>query len=144
VLHGHHTPFDDGVQVRLREDVLGLPGEGQQVLHDLAAASRLRAHHLGVTQDLFLVLVGELGLGQLALDQLGVDQDATQGVVQLVGNGRGQLAQRRHLLHVDDVALSQVELARLLRDGGGQLLLPLLAARACGRQIRAHLVEGLG
>ena len=58
-------------------------------------------------------------------------------------DGRGQLAERRHLLHVQDLTLGAAKLARLLGDSGLQGLGPL-AQRGLGpSEILGHPVEVL-
>ena len=74
----------------------------------------------------------QLRVADRTVDELGVVEDTGQRIVELVGHGRGKLAQRGHLFHVDDLALRAVELGRLLHQArfepvgpAGQLLASL-------------------
>ena len=59
-------------------------------------------------------------------------------------HGGGQLTERGHLLHQQNLALNASELGRLLDDLLFQLLRPLIGFRASLVQITGHAVEGGG
>ena len=98
---------------------LVLPGEREQVLHDPRSAARFGVDRL----DGLALVRGRALLGQ---QQLGERGDPRQGIVQLVGHPRDQLADRRHLLGLNQLLLNQL-LVGDVADQAQHLFVPLRA-----------------
>ena len=111
VLHQQHGVVDDGVQVVGLALAGLLPREGQQVLHQLAAALAFALDGLQLLGH--LVAVRHFALQHAALYQPRVGQDAEQRVVDLMRHGGGQLADGGHLFRAEQRAVDALQLGRL-------------------------------
>ena len=116
---------DEGAQLDLAAlAALGLAGEQQHALDDLAAA-------LAAGRDL-LDLDADVGIEALALEQqLAVADDAAERVVDLVGDAGGQQPDRGELLGLEDLVLERAAMAQIEADQHGADDQPWIVRRVC-------------
>jgi len=97
-----HQPLQKLVQIRRLRHHLVLTGKVQQVPHNNFAA-------VGLADDHLEIVPVSVAFGSLFVDDVGVEQDGRQGIVQLVGHTRSQLAHRGQLLLLEQLLLSLLE-----------------------------------
>ena len=108
-LAAHHGQrlLEDRVEVGDLRDELALPAEVQEVPHDIAGAS-------GLFLDEVELLPHRLTVRDLLGEVRGEAEHARQRVVDLVGDVRRQLADRRQLRGLDQLRLRALELGHAL------------------------------
>ena len=100
-------PRGDVVEVHRRLLRHPLAGEGEQVAHDASGP-------LGLVVDDAQVLPRQAGLGLALQQELGQAGDRGERIVELVGDARDQLADRRHLVVLDELGLDDALLGHVL------------------------------
>ena len=108
-LPAHHGQrlLEHRVEIGDLRDELALPAEVQEVPHDVAGAPRLFL-------DEVELLAHRLARRDLLGEVRGEAEHARQGIVDLVGDIRRQLADRRELRGLDQLRLRPLELDQLL------------------------------
>src|SRR5262249_30431041 len=115
--------IDDCIQVSAL-DVHGRgSGEGKKILHNVSATPALTSDQFKALHDFLLAAFNFVTLEPL-FEQLRVGENSRQGIVDLMRDNGGQLADRRHLFNVQNVIVSALQLTRLFVDSIFQRLGP--------------------
>ena len=128
---------DHGVEIAVGHLRLFFTGEVQQPADDPGAA-------LGFADDDVHVLGLGAALGQIGAHQVRKGQYARQRVVDLVGDARGEQADRGQLLGLDRLGFGKAQLAGFFLDLPFQRVRPLGEIVFGALQRQRHEVERLG
>ena len=141
MVHQQPAAFDHRTELHHLKCGTALAGKRQEILDDIPASHRLVRHQPKIVKICLRHFRGKAGLRDPFHQESREGDNSLQRIIELMGNTRCQVAQRRHLLHLHHLPVNPFQIRRLLPHLQLKSFRPVGKFPPCPGKLFRHLVE---